>query len=335
MAPAVSRLGTFSIVAHDPERGEWGIAVQSKFIAVGAVVPWAEANVGAVATQAFANVRYGPDGLELFRKGLSADEVVRQLTARDAKRESRQVGVVDSQGRAAAFTGKECLDWAGHFVGKNFTCQGNILYAKEVVQGMARSFESTPGDLPERLLAALAAGQREGGDRRGMQSAAMLIVRKDSGYDEGNDRWVDLRVDEHVSPIEELKRMFKIYDLVMLTREDPDTLVRIDGDVARTLQQQLTVLGYYAGRVTATWDALTQAAFTKFLSEHNFENKARSDATVWPSILDYLRERSQAEVARRTTTQPIVTGALDRGPGAAKGGAPSPSSSRDKATGHK
>jgi uncharacterized Ntn-hydrolase superfamily protein len=329
------RFGTFSIVAHDAKRGEWGVAVQSKFIAVGAVVPWAQANVGAVATQAFANVHYGSEGLELLRKGLSAEEVVRKLTAGDPKREQRQVGIVDAQGRAAAFTGKECLDWAGHVVGKNFTCQGNILFAPKVVQGMARSFESTPGDLPERLLAALAAGQREGGDRRGMQSAAMLIVRKGGGYDEGNDRWIDLRVDEHASPIEELKRIFKIYDLVMLSREDPGTLVRINADVARTLQQQLAVLGYYAGRVTATWDEPTQAAFSKFLGEHNFENKARTDGTVWPSILEYLHERSQAEVARRTTTQPIVTGALDRGPGATKGGSPSPSSSRGKTSGHR
>ncbi len=335
MRSRVARFGTFSIVAHDPERGEWGVAVQSKFISVGAVVPWAQAGVGAVATQAYANVRYGPDGLDLLRQGRSAEEVVRKLTNDDAKREHRQLGVVDAQGKAAAFTGKECLDWAGHVVGKNFTCQGNILFAKEVVQGMARSFESTPGDLPERLLAALAAGQRAGGDRRGMQSAAMLIVRKGGGYDEGNDRWIDLRVDEHLSPIEELKRIFKIYDLVMLSREDPSTLVRIDADLARTLQQQLTVLGYYAGRVTATWDSATAAAFSKFLSEHNFENKARTDGTVWPSILEYLRERSQAEVARRTTTQPIVTGALDRGPGAAKGGAPSPSRAHGKSADHK
>ncbi|HUJ78053.1 MAG TPA: DUF1028 domain-containing protein [Thermoplasmata archaeon] len=310
------RFGTFSIVAHDRDRGEWGVAVQSRFIAVGAVVPWARAAVGAVATQALANVRYGPDGLELLAKGTSADEVVRRLTSSDPKRDDRQLGVVDARGGAAAFTGKSCLDWAGHVVGEGFACQGNILFGPTVVSSMARSFEATPGDLPERLLAALQAAQREGGDRRGMQSAAMLIVRKDGGYDAGSDRWVDIRVDDHPSPIEELRRVFRLYDLTMLSREDPATLVQITPEVSRNVQQQLSVLGFYSGRLTGAWDEVTQSAFTKFLNENNFENKARSDSAVWPSILNYLSERTQEEIVRRSRTAPVVTGALERGPGA-------------------
>ena len=310
------RFGTFSIVAHDRERGEWGIAVQSKFIAVGAVVPWARATVGAVATQALANVRYGPEGLALLQKGGNAEEVVRKLTTADPKRAHRQLGVVDSKGRAAAYTGTECLNWAGHHVGDGFACQGNILFGPDVVKAMARAYETTPGDLPERLLAALSAGQREGGDRRGMQSAALLVVREEGGYDTGSDRWVDIRVDDHPSPIEELKRVFKLYDLTLLAREDPATLVRLEGEVAGIVQQQLSVLGFYSGRLTSRWDAASASAFEKFLSVNNFENKARTDGTVWPSILAYLKDRTAEEMVRRSRTAPTVTGALERGPGA-------------------
>ncbi len=310
------RFGTFSIVAHDRDRGEWGVAVQSKFISVGAVVPWARAPVGALATQALANVGYGPEGLRLLAEGVSATEVVRRLTGADPKRDHRQLGVVDTKGEAAAFTGKSCLDWAGHQVGDGFACQGNILFGSAVVAAMARSFETTPGDLPERLLSALAAGQREGGDRRGMQSAALLIVKLGGGYDAGSDRWVDIRVDDHPSPIEELRRVFQLYDLTMLTREDPKTLVKIEGEVAASIQQQLSVLGFFSGRLTARWDEATAQAFDKFLNVNNFENKARTDRTAWPSVLRYLKERSTEEMLRRSRTAPIVTGALERGPGA-------------------
>lgn len=319
-----ARFGTFSIAAHDAEHGEWGVAVHSKFIAVGAVVPWARAKVGAIATQALANVSYGPHGLELLAKGKSAEEVVRALTSADPKREERQLGVVDGKGGASSFTGSKCMPWAGHIVGDGFAVQGNILYAEAVVKGMARAFETTPGDLPERLLATLSAGQREGGDRRGMQSAALLVVREKGGYDEGSDRWVDIRVDDHPSPIEELKRIFKLYDLTLLTREDPATLVAATDEVARRVQQELALLGFYEGRISSHWDEPTQVAFAKFLGESNFENKARSDGRLWPSVLTHLSERANAESERRTTTAPITTGALDRGPGARPGGNPSP-----------
>ena len=241
---ALPRFGTFSIVAYDRDTATWGVAVQSKFISVGAVVPVAEAGVGAIATQALANVAYGPEGLTLLRQGLAAPEVVRRLTEADPGREERQLGVVDANGGSASFTGSKCMEWAGHVVGNGFACQGNILFGPEVVQAMARTYESTGGDILDRLLAALAAGQREGGDRRGMQSAALYAVRKGGGYGGGNDRWVDIRVDEHPSPIEELKRVFQVYDMTMLNREDPTTLLVIEGDVARGLQHDLGVLGY-------------------------------------------------------------------------------------------
>jgi uncharacterized Ntn-hydrolase superfamily protein len=322
---SVPRFGTFSIVAHDPESGSWGVAVQSKFISVGSVVPWAEAGAGAIATQAMANVAYGTVGLKLLRGGTPATEVVRKLTEADAEKDHRQLGVVDSLGNAAAFTGKKCMDWAGHEVGDGFACQGNILFGPAVVRGMARAYETTPGDIADRLLAALAAGQREGGDRRGMQSAALYIVRKEGGYGGGTDRWVDLRVDDHATPIEELKRVFKLYDMTMLSREDPATLLPIEGEVAKGLQHDLSILGYYTGHFTGTWDEVSQAAFGRFLGEHNFENKQREDGKVWPTIVVYLRERATVETARRTQTAPIVSGALSRGPGAQpKGGASSP-----------
>jgi uncharacterized Ntn-hydrolase superfamily protein len=320
------RMGTFSIVGYDPDLQAWGVAVQSRFISVGAVVPFAEAGTGAIATQALANVAYGGAGLALLRAGHPADEVVRRLTEADPGRDERQLGVVDAKGRSSSFTGKKCLEWAGHEVGDGFACQGNILFGPAVVHAMARSYSTSRGDLLDRLLAALAAGQREGGDRRGMQSAALFVVKKGGGYGGTTDRWVDLRVDDHPSPIEELQRIFRLYDLTMLSREDPKTLVRIEGDVAKALQHDLSVLGYFTGRLTGAWDAASQAAFARFVSEHNFENKQRDDGTVWPSIVAYLKDRASAETGRRTRTAPIVPGALERGPGAAPGGGGSPSS---------
>jgi uncharacterized Ntn-hydrolase superfamily protein len=327
------RLGTFSIVACDRHRQEWGVAVQSRFVAAGAVVPWAEARVGAVATQALANVQYGPGGLALLRNGASASEALAKLTDADPNREDRQVAIVDRNGGVAAFQGKGCPEWAGHQVGDGFACLGNTLFSAEVVRGMARTFESTPGDLPERLLAALSAGQREGGDRRGMQSAALLVVREGGGYLGGNDRWIDVRVDDHPTPIEELERVFKIYDVTLLARADPATLVPITPEVARTVQYELELLGFYHGRLTAAWDEATSSAFAKFLGENNFEGKTRTDGTIWPSVLEQLGVRANAELARRKTAAPIQPGALDRGPGAQAppaGGVPSPPSPKPR-----
>ncbi len=217
-APTVA---TFSIVACDLETGELGIAVQSRVPAVGAVVPWARAGVGAVATQALANPSYGPEGLDLLATGLAPEEVVKRLTEKDADRERRQVGIVDATGRAATYSGKQCLEWAGGIVGERFCVQGNILAGEPVVKEMARAFAEAEGDLGERLIAALEAGQAAGGDRRGMQSAALLIVRERGGYGGFNDRYRDIRVDDHPEPIRELARVYRVHKGVFAAPRDP------------------------------------------------------------------------------------------------------------------
>jgi len=204
-------VATFSIVAYDPETQELGIAVQSKFIAVGAVVPWAQAGVGAVATQSFANTTYGPKGLELLAAGKTPEEAIRELTGADGDAGRRQAGIVDAKGRSATFTGEKCMAWAGGAKGENYCCQGNILAGEAVVAAMEKSFKESKGDLGERLIAALQAGQDAGGDKRGMQSAALLIVREGWGYAGFNDRYRDVRVDDHPKPIEELKRVYSLH----------------------------------------------------------------------------------------------------------------------------
>lgn len=203
-------VATFSIVGFDPATGDLGIAVQSKFFGVGAVVPWARAGVGAVATQSYANTSYGPDGLAALAGGESAAAVVAQLTEADDGRDLRQLGIVDAAGRAATFTGDACLAWAGGRTGEHYAAQGNILTGPEVVDAMATAFETTQGDLATRLTVALAAGQAAGGDARGRQSAALLVVRAGGGYGGYNDRYIDLRVDDHEAPIEELQRLLSI-----------------------------------------------------------------------------------------------------------------------------
>lgn len=206
-----SLVATFSIVAWDPETGDLGVAVQSKFFGVGSVVPWAKAGVGAIATQSYANVTYGPKGLELLELGLPAREVLERLTAEDGERATRQLGLVDSSGRAAAFTGEGCHDWAGQVVGEHFAAQGNLLAGQAVVEAMAEAFlkqRAKPGtELADALMAALEAGQSAGGDKRGRQSAALLVVRDKAGYGSANDRYIDLRVEDHPTPISELQRL--------------------------------------------------------------------------------------------------------------------------------
>jgi uncharacterized Ntn-hydrolase superfamily protein len=207
--------GTFSIVAHDPETGDVGIAVQSKFFSVGSVVPWAEAGVGAIATQSYANTTYGPKGLALLRKGLTAQQVLDTLVRGDPDASRRQVGIVDARGNVATWTGENCLEWAGGITGEGYTAQGNILVSRDTVEAMACTFESTKGrPLADRLVAALAAGQDAGGDSRGKQSAALLVVREGGGYAGFNDRYVDLRVDDHREPIRELQRLLEMHHIV-------------------------------------------------------------------------------------------------------------------------
>ena len=202
-SPFMKPIATFSIVAYDPGKEEWGVAVQSKFLAVGAVVGWARAGAGAVATQSYANVLYGPQGLELMEKGHSAEETIKTLTDADENRSQRQVGMVDAKGQAAAYTGTDCFFWAGHIVGEGFTCQGNILIPG-TIEAMAKCFEQVrggEGELADWLVEALDAGQGAGGDSRGRQSAAVLVVRANGGYGGNNDHYLDLRVDDHTEPI--------------------------------------------------------------------------------------------------------------------------------------
>ena len=203
-------VATFSIVGYDPESGDLGVAVQSKFFAVGSVVPWAKAGVGAIATQAWANTTYGPKGLELLKSGLTVQQTLDQLIADDSGGAQRQVGIIDAKGRAANSTGDECLEWAGAVQGENYTAQGNMLASQKVVKAMGKALEEAGGELAERLMAALIAGQEKGGDIRGQQAAALLVVREGAGISGFNDRYIDLRVDDHETPIDELQRLLNI-----------------------------------------------------------------------------------------------------------------------------
>ncbi|VTS06421.1 DUF1028 domain-containing protein [Tuwongella immobilis] len=200
---------TFSIVGHDPKTNEWGIAVASKYLAVGSAVPFAQAKVGAIATQSYVNVLYGPQGLELLQKH-SAEETIQKLTEPDKGRDFRQLGIVDSQGRAAQFTGPRCMPWAGGKLGTHFACQGNLLAGPEVVDAMASAFEATQGPLAWRLMAALEAGDAKGGDKRGKQSAAILVVAPNRGPNGMSDRYLDFRVDDAKEPIPELARILAL-----------------------------------------------------------------------------------------------------------------------------
>ncbi|MCM8750065.1 DUF1028 domain-containing protein [Thermomicrobiaceae bacterium CFH 74404] len=282
-------VSTFSIVARDPVTGDLGVAVQSKFLAVGAVVPWARAGVGAVATQAWANVTYGPRGLEFLAAGYSADEVVARLTGEDPGRAERQVGIVDSQGRAATFTGERCIPWAGSVVGEGFCCQGNILVGPEVVQAMADAYRSTTGTFAHRLVTALEAGQAAGGDSRGQQSAAILIVREGGGYGGGNDRYIDLRVDDHPQPIAELRRLVMLHRVYF--QLDEADLVPLDPPLLRRIGEQLHRLGYLAGSQAGT--QATLAALERFASVENLEARFRTDGQVDTVLLEFLEARSQ------------------------------------------
>ena len=295
----IPRPSTFSIVAFDPRTGDLGVAVESRFVSVGAVVPFARAAVGAIATQSRANTSYGPRGLALLRKGVAPKEVVGRLVRKDRAAAQRQVGIVDARGRAASFTGDECMEWAGHTVGRGYACQGNILSGEDVVRSMARAYESTGGDLPVRLLAALHAGQAAGGDRRGQQSAALLVVRARGGYSGWNDRWLDLRVDDHPHPIDELARIFEVYDATLLNREDPRDLVELTPSVVRELQRGLATLGLYHGPATGQWDAGTKAAADTWAGMNNFENKRPAEGHMWGSVLRVFRRQVAGSRRRR------------------------------------
>lgn len=279
---------TFSIVACDSVAGDWGVAVASKFPAVGAVVPWAAAGAGAVATQAWANVSYGPAGLAMLAENLGAEDVLASLLEDDEAVRDRQVGLVDRAGRAASYTGEGCMPWAGGITAEGFACQGNILTGPEVVQAMARTFEEAPGELVDRLLAALSAGEAAGGDRRGKQSAALLVVREGGGYGGRSDRYIDLRVDDHAEPVRELLRVFSVYDREYLVREDP--LVAASGEAVKDLQVRLRSLGRYEGPVHGELDKATRAALAGFAGEYNLEARIRDDDRIHESLIRELRD---------------------------------------------
>jgi uncharacterized Ntn-hydrolase superfamily protein len=283
---------TFSIVGYDPATGDLGIAVASKFLAVGAVVPWARGGVGAVATQAWANTTYGPAGLDLLAAGASADEAVRILTANDPGAASRQVGIVDARGRAASFSGPECNDWAGGLTGEHFAAQGNILTGKATVTALAETFLREQGALWQRLLAALVAGQAAGGDSRGQQSAALLVVRPGGGYGGFNDRLIDLRVDDAPRPIEDLARLVAMHELYFL-KPAPDDFLPIDATLAAELQRRLARSGDYTGPISGQYDAATFAALEKYGGRENLEERLLhepDDARIDRLVLAYLRE---------------------------------------------
>jgi uncharacterized Ntn-hydrolase superfamily protein len=283
-------VSTFSIVACDLKAQAWGVAVASKFPAVGAVVPWAVARTGAVATQATANTTFGPRGLEAMAAGLSAESALAKLIAGDRQREYRQVGLVDSKGRSASYTGKSCLEWAGGLTGPGYAIQGNILAGPEVVRRMEHTFLSTKGELPERLFAALDAGSRAGGDRRGRQSAALLVVRPKSGYGGLNDRWMDYRVDDHLNPVAKLGELLELHQLYF-GRSTKAQRVKLVGDVVRDLQKMMKGLGYYAP-TNGKYDEATREAFRVFIDNENFEERASPDAGwIDRPVLEYLKKK--------------------------------------------
>ena len=280
---------TFSIVAADLATGDFGIAVASKFLACGAVVPWASAGAGAVATQSFANTAYGPDGIAMMRDGLSASEALAKLIAGDPDRDLRQVGLVDARGGAAAHTGPGCHAWAGHHVGDGFACQGNILVGQETVDAMAAAFRGAKGELAGRLVSALAAGDSAGGDRRGKQASAVYVVRPNGGYGGMNDVLVDLRVDDHGEPVKELRRLLDLRNLYFGTSPAAEK-VPIEGVALLDLKRIMKRAGHYRGEESAQWDAATEKALDAFIASENFEERVDFKArTIDAPVLAHLR----------------------------------------------
>jgi len=268
-------VATYSLCACDLDAGQWGVAAQSKFLAVGSVVPWAEPHVGAVATQSYANPRYGPDGLALLRDGLAAADVVERLTAADGDREQRQLGIVDARGGSATFTGSGCHAWAGGRTGPGYAAQGNLLVSGETVDALAGTFEGTAGGpLADRLIECLEAAQHAGGDRRGQQSAALLVVERDGGYAGLSDVLVDLRVDDHPAPIEELRRLHRLHQ-ALFGRTPRSEWVTVDATLAGELRERLARLGH--------------ATLEDWAAVENLEERVDGSAAIDPVVLEALR----------------------------------------------
>jgi uncharacterized Ntn-hydrolase superfamily protein len=269
-------VATYSICACDLAAGQWGVATQSKFLAVGSVVPWAAPHIGAIATQSYANPRYGPEGLEMLREGFPADEVVERLTAADGDRALRQLGVVDGQGRAATFTGEECHAWAGGRTGSGYAAQGNILVSGDTVDALAETFEATGGrPLAERLVDCLDAAEAAGGDSRGRQSAALLVVERDGGYASLSDTLVDLRVDDHPDPLVELRRIYRLHDLLFGSTPRQDW-IPVDDALRAELDERLARAGHPS---LAAWAGV-----------ENLEERVAGDDAIDPVVLERLRE---------------------------------------------
>lgn len=273
---------TFSMAAFDPKTGELGVAAQSKFLAVGAVVPYLQAGVGAIATQAHANTAYGPLGLALLKKKMNPIDVVAKLTADDPECDVRQLGMIDARGRSAGFTGKKCYSFAGHVCGKNFCAQGNLLANDTVIRTMVDAFEISAGPLPLRLIAALRGAQRAGGDKRGQQSACLMVVKDGGGYGGLNDRFIDLRVDDHAQPIEELDRLYRMHRMYF-TKPLRKDLIKVTGGLAATVENCLRKLGY---------DGPLSRALYDFYHNENFEERILRPMYIDRDVLNYLRNKA-------------------------------------------
>jgi len=306
---------TFSIVAIDPENGDVGVAVQSKFPDVRAIVPWAEAGVGAIATQSLINVSYGPKGLVLMRNGATAEEALRILIQNDSARESRQAGIVDARGNAASWTGTECFDWAGGvtgetwggkgvvIAGKGFAAQGNILVGKATVEAIANTFRNRKGSLADRLVAAIVAGGKAGGDRRGEESAALLVKRAGAGYDGTTDDYIDISVYDNPKPLVELQRLYKLHELYFF-RSDPKNLIKIDESICKELQTILSDKSYkgqqfYSGPVSGVFDAATHKALNDFMGWENYDVRIRQDDQIDTEVLKDIRKNYAERKARQ------------------------------------
>ncbi len=285
-------VSTFSIVALDAQNGDLGVATASKFLAVGAVVPFAEAGLGAVATQSYANTTFGPRTLMALRGGIPLELIRQAFAESDAEHEQRQYGLVDAGGRALSFTGDACHPWAGGRTGEGYAAQGNLLAGPEVVDALCETFEGASGGLSERLLAALAAADAAGGDKRGRQSAALLVVRKEGGYGGFNDRYIDLRVDDHPAPVEELARLLELQGLFFERPREEDALP-IDAEVAARLEAVLIRAGYLQGE-SSNWDEASEAALRSLMGVENLEERFSEPGHVDRVVLSYLERKYPA-----------------------------------------
>ena len=281
---------TFSITAFDPHSGDLGVAVQSKFPNAGVSIPYARAGVGAIATQAYCNTGFGPRGLALLENGTSPRQALDILIGDDSERAFRQVGLVDARGRAATYTGERCFDWCGSIEGDGFSVQGNVLAGPAVLDAMASAFSSAAGPLTERLLKALAAGQAAGGDKRGQQSAGLLVVRDGGGYGGHDDRLAEISVYDHPAPIDELERLYRIHRLTYFTSEERN-LIPIEGALAREIQELLTRRGFYNGPIGDTFGEDGVRALHDFMGWENYDARIRDDGMIDREVLQDMRAK--------------------------------------------